>query len=489
VIPAWAQIDLTGYWSFRVKDAGVTYYELKQNGETITGTVAGAPQRPINGTLQGGKLHLVITDPYHPGQTVYDGVVEGDKFTTSLTSTGREPDQGVWERTTHDAIFPPRPPLPAVRELPDNGLARTPPMGWNSWNKYHDRFDETVVRGTAAAMVSSGMRNAGYTYVVMDEGWTSERDAQGNIIPNGKFPHFKDLIDYIHSLGLKVGVYSSPGPESCGGYRGSYQGSYGHEQQDANTFAAWGVDYLKYDWCSASRVYHNTREDLQGAYQIMGEALQRTGRPIVYSLCEYGRGDVWTWGAQTGGNLWRMTGDIQDHWDSMQKIGFAQMQYAGFARTGHWNDPDMLEVGNGGMTADEYRTHMSLWCLLAAPLMAGNDLRQMTDETKSILMNTEVIAIDQDPVYKPVQVIAQEGSTEVLMRPLADGSVAVGLFNRGDQPAEVSVPWEKLHLTSPLRAHDLWTHQDVRVSGVQFTATVPVHGVVLLRVVGPAALR
>jgi alpha-galactosidase len=293
----------------------------------------------------------------------------------------------------------------------------------------------------------------------------------------------KALADYVHSKGLKIGIYSSPGPEACGGY----QGSYGHEEDDAKTFAEWGMDYLKYDWCSASRVYQSTREELQGAYQKMGEALLKTGRPMVFSLCEYGLGNVWEWGAKVGGNLWRTTGDIADNWASMQGIGFAQLDIVSYPQAGHWNDPDMLEIGNGGMNADEYRTHMSLWALLRAALMAGNDLRTMTDESKSILMNTEVIAIDQDPDAKPVQRIAQEGRTEVLVRPLRDDSVAVGLFNRGDMPAEVGVRWDSFHLKPvlgrrTLRARDLWKHADVQVAGDRYTANVPAHGVVLLKV-------
>lgn len=194
-------------------------------------------------------------------------------------------------------------------------------MGWNSWNKFHDKFDDATVREMADAMVASGMRDAGYTYIVVDEGWSSYRDSSGNIVGNARFPNMKALADYVHSKGLKIGLYSSPGPQSCGGYMGSY----GHEKQDAETFASWGVDYLKYDWCSAFGIYQPTQADLQGAYQKMGEALPATRRPIVYSLCEYGLGDVWTWGADAGGNLWRTTFDISDNWRSMERIGFAQL--------------------------------------------------------------------------------------------------------------------------------------------------------------------
>jgi alpha-galactosidase len=481
-----AQTNLTGYWAFRIKDGGVYYYELQQNGEAITGKSAEWSVRQLKGTFRDGKLHLELTfqgkTPWWMSPvTNFDGVVTGDKFPMVMQGQGREAIQGTWERVTREEIFPPRAPLPPLHALPDNGLARTPPMGWVTWNKFYDTYDETIVRQMADILVFSGMAKAGYVYLVMDCGWSSERDAQGNIAPNGKFPHFKEFIDYIHSKGLKVGLYSSPGPQSAGIDRGAYSGSYGHEEQDAKTFAAWGADYLKYDWCSAHRIYKDTREDMQGAYQKMGEALEKSGRPIVFSICQYGLVDVWRWGADAGGNLWRTTGDIEDRWSSIEHIGFAQPDFAGFARPGHWNDPDMLEVGNGGLTPDEYRTHMSLWCLAAAPLMAGNDLRHMTDETKSILMNAEVIAIDQDPNYKPMQRIAREGQTEVIARPLGDGSVAVGLFNRGAKAIAVEVPWEKVG-GKPVRARDLWTHQDVNLVGGLRSAVVPGHGVVLLKV-------
>ncbi len=222
----------------------------------------------------------------------------------------------------------------------------------------------------------------------------------------------------------------------------------GHEEQDARTYAAWGIDYLKYDLCSARRIYEQTTEDIRGLYQKMGDALSRTGRPIVFSLCEYGLGDVWEWGPDVSGNLWRATGDIQDNWASMDRLGFAQLDIAAFAKPGHWNDPDMLEIGNGGMTVDEYRTHMSLWSLLSAPLIAGNDVVNMTDETKSILTNPDVIAIDQDSLAKPVQTISADGNAVVLIRQLHGNAAAIGLFNRGTHPREISVRWDSLHLGS-----------------------------------------
>jgi alpha-galactosidase len=334
-----------------------------------------------------------------------------------------------------------------------------------------------VVRDAADAMVSSGMAAAGYVYVNIDDTWEAGRDAQGNIVPNLKFPDMKALADYVHSKGLKLGIYSSPGPVTCGGYPGSYL----HEVQDARTYAAWGIDYLKYDWCSAGRIYHNA--DLRAIYQRMGDALRHCGRDIVFSLCEYGMGDVWSWAPKVGGNLWRTTGDISDNWKSMSEIGFNQGRLAPYAGPGHWNDPDMLEVGNGGMTADEYRTHFSLWSMLAAPLMAGNDLRTMSQETRGILTNRDVISIDQDPLGKEAVRAFESGGLEVWTRPLAGGALAVGVFNRGAEARQASFAWSRVGLAAaPAGIRDLWSHAELSAAPDGFSGTVPGHGVVLLRV-------
>src|SRR5947207_8859855 len=240
-----------------------------------------------------------------------------------------------------EGALPPRLPLPALHKVPDNGLARTPPMGWNSWNKFASRVDDATVRSIADAMASNGMKGAGYLYINIDDTWEGGRDAKGNIQTNEKFPDMKALADYVHGKGLKLGIYSSPGPQTCAKYEGSYR----HEEQDAAQYARWGIDYLKYDWCSASRVYKPA--EMQAAYTKMHDALARTGRPIVYSLCQYGLEAVWRWGASVGGNLWRTTGDISDRYDRMSVIGFDQNGLEKYSGPGHWNDPDMLEVGNG----------------------------------------------------------------------------------------------------------------------------------------------
>lgn len=485
-----AQSTMDGYWELRVPNGGVSFFCFKQSGETVESADSRLGAAFV-GALQGNKLHLVANIKYkdEPFTLILDGTrqspdrFEATEVTPGVTAHQVFHTQGVLRRVDRDAAYPARLSLPSLEDQPDNGLVRTPPMGWNSWNHYHDNFDDATIRATADAMVSSGMAAAGYKFIIVDEGWSSSRDANGNIIGNARFPDMKVLADYVHSKGLKIGIYSSPGPEVCGGY----QGSYGHEEQDAMTFADWGYDYLKYDWCSARRIYQSTPADLQGAYQKMAQAIAKTGRPMVFSLCEYGWGDVWKWGAKSGGNLWRTTGDISDSWESMSQIGFAQLDITHYPSPGHWNDPDMLEIGNGGMTADEYRTHMSLWALLRAPLIAGNDLRTMTDETKAILMNAEVIAIDQDPAVLPVQRTPPQGTSEVLVRPLTNEAVAVGLFNRGSLPAQISFRWDTLRLNvglggKSIEARDLWKHEAIPVSGDSYTATVPPHGVVLVRV-------
>jgi alpha-galactosidase len=373
----------------------------------------------------------------------------------------------------------PRPPYiepPAMHTVQYNGLAKTPPMGWNSWNLFAEKIDDQTVRTMADAMVTSGMRDAGYIYVNIDDTWEGVRDAQGNLHSNHKFPDMKALADYVHSKGLKLGIYSSPGPRTCG----SYPASYGHEEQDAKMWASWGIDYVKYDWCSAGAIYKN--DALQPVYQKMGDALAATGRPIVYSLCEYGMGDVEKWGSDVGGNLWRTTGDIRDEWASMIDNIERQVKTAPYAGPGHWNDPDMLEIGNGHMSDDEYRTHMSLWALTAAPLLAGNDIRTMSEVTKSILMNKEVIAVDQDPLGKQASPV-KNGDLETWIKSLADGSVAVGVVNLGPSRVTATVNASDLHVAGAVsKARDLWTHKDVHFAGNAYAAPVPSHGVLLLRI-------
>ena len=367
------------------------------------------------------------------------------------------------------------------RERREAALAPTPPMGWNSWNHFAGRINARIVRQTADAMVASGMQAAGYKYINIDDTWEGRRDARGRIHPNAKFGSMKALAGYLHSKGLKLGIYSSPGPKTCAGYAGSYR----HVRQDARSYARWGIDYLKYDWCSASQVYK--LQQLPQVYLKMYRALKATGRPIVFSLCEYGWLNPWHFGPFVGGNLWRTTGDINDTWKRMSQIGFSQSHLAPYAAPGLWNDPDMLEVGNGGMTEDEYRTHMSLWAMLAAPLIAGNDLRHMSASTRALLTNGDVIAVDQDRLGRQGYRIWRSGrhpqqDREIWIKPLAGGASAVAFFNRGPRPASLTLFWSQLELRPPLQARNLWTHQNHSLLQPAYTVSVASHGVVLLRV-------
>lgn len=363
-------------------------------------------------------------------------------------------------------------------------VASTPPMGWNSWNHFAEKIDDATVRAQADAMVSSGMRAAGYVYINIDDTWEGERDAQGVIHTNSKFPDMKTLADYVHGKGLKLGIYSSPGPKTCAGYAGSF----GHEQQDAQTYAAWGIDYLKYDLCSFDKIMEEAGSPeaahklMLDAYTKMHKALLKTGRPMVFSLCQYGADAVWRWGASVGGNSWRTTGDISDSYERMTDIGFGQAGLARFAGPGHWNDPDMLEVGNGKMNLEEYRTHMSLWALLAAPLLAGNDLSTMKPETIAMLTNREVIAIDQDRLGKQADRVRAEGSQEIWARPLADGSRAVGIFNRFDWPQTIEISFHEFGFKGSVKVRDIWAAKDLGTLPSDYEMRVPGHGVVLLRV-------
>jgi alpha-galactosidase len=357
-------------------------------------------------------------------------------------------------------------------------------MGWNSWNHFGNQVDDASVRAQAEAMVASGMRDVGYTYINIDDTWEGERDTQGNIQANSKFPDMKALADFVHRKGLKLGIYSSPGSKTCA----RFEGSLGHEVQDAQTYAAWGIDYLKYDLCG---LRHEMREAptaaaahkiMVDAYAKMRDALRSTGRPIVYSLSQHGDDAVWEWGASVGANLWRTTDDISDDYATMARIGFSQVGLARFAGPGHWNDPDMLEVGNGGMTPDEYRTHMTLWALLAAPLIAGNDLSTMTAETVSLLTNRDVIAVDQDPAGMQGDRMNAEGPVEVWTRSLTGGAKAVGIFNRDERPMTAKVDLRSLGLGMKVRAKDLWKGTEMAIVRSPYTVEIPAHGVVFLRI-------
>ncbi len=370
-----------------------------------------------------------------------------------------------------------------------DAIALTPPLGWNSWNCFAQAVDDAKIRAAADAMVSSGLIDHGWTYINIDDCWEGKRDDNGMIQPNKKFPDMKALADYVHSKGLKIGLYSSPGPKTCAGYEASWQ----HEAKDAQQYAAWGFDYLKYDWCSYSEVDDKSLPDRQRLikpYRVMNEALHGLNRDIVFSLCQYGMGNVWEWGADVGGNCWRTTGDISDTWSSMAGIGFAQNGHEKYAGSGHWNDPDMLVVGKVGwgnlhpthLKPNEQYTHISLWCLLEAPLLIGCDMSQLDPFTFNLLSNDEVRRSQPGPLGIQAARISKNGDTEVWAKKMADGSTAVGLFNRGDMPSDVTAKWDDLGLTGKHRVRDLWRQKDIAEFETSFTASVPRHGVCLVRV-------
>jgi alpha-galactosidase len=372
-------------------------------------------------------------------------------------------------------------PATAQQPGPLAGLARTPPMGWNSWNKFACDVSERLIRETADAMVASGMRDAGYQFVVIDDCWQVSRDSAGTIVADPeRFPSgMKALADYVHSKGLKFGLYSDAGMMTCQ----KRPGSRGYEFQDARTYAAWGVDYLKYDWC-----YHGT-QNAEASYRLMRTALDQAGRPIVFSICEWGSNKPWLW-ARGIGHLWRTTGDITTCFDCDKNgYGFArildmQVGLEAFGGPGGWNDPDMLEVGNEGLTLEESRAHFSLWAVLAAPLMAGNDLRTMSAESREILTNREVIAVNQDSAGRQGRKVRDDGTAEVWARELADGGRAVVLFNRDSTAASIAVRWTEIGYPARLETsvRDLWMHRDLGRMRSEYRATVPAHGAVMVRI-------
>lgn len=421
-------------------------------------------------------------------------------------------------------------------------ISLTPPMGWNSWECFGPKVTAADIRAAADTLVSSGLVNHGWVYINVDDGWQGPRDAQGRIQGNAKFGDMKALVAYVHRQGLKFGIYSSPGPRTCAGFTGSY----GHEEQDAQTYASWGVDYVKYDWCTYRQVFdrrmidryaallgsraaayrplaveemkleqrggHRTPEEtarLQALeprvnallaairparqraivlderirpYRIMGDCLVRLDRDMVYSLCQYGMADVWKWGAQVHGNLWRTTRDIWNSWGSMCSNGFRQNDLQQFAGPGHWNDPDMLEIGNPGLTPHEEYTQMTLWSMLSAPLLISCDLTRMSPLTDSLLSNDEVLAVDQDAAGRQGYRLKRTGRQEVWVKSLANGSLAVAFFNRGDRPAEIGVTWKELHVTGRAAVRDLWREEDVRPQRNGIGRVVAAHGAELFTV-------
>ena len=502
------------------------------NGPRVYGERPGRPflyhipatgRRPMHFSVQGLPQGLAI-DPKRG--MISGGVAQAGTWPVKITAFN---DRGA------DSIV--------LKIVIGDTICLTPPMGWNSWNAFHRNIDEAKIRQAADAMAER-LIDHGWTYINIDDCWQGRRDDKGRIQGNEKFPDLRHLADYVHAKGLKFGIYSSPGPRTCAGF----EGSYGHEDQDAQSYAEWGVDYVKYDWCAYARIAaiekatlaaellpgsaeqlkhivqerqklasipaHERAPDwrahlreldaqaqellarlppdkqrelelqvLQRPYRLFHDSLMKVDRDIVYSLCQYGMGNVWEWGPQVGANCWRTTGDIRASWDSIARIGFGQAPLMRWAGPSHWNDPDMLEVGNGRLTPDENYAHFSLWCLLSAPLLIGCDLTRMDDFVVNVLTNDDVIAVNQDELGRQAGRIGTYGETEVWSKPLADGSLAVGLFNRGQGPARCAASWEDLGIAGKRVVRDLWRQKDLGTFDGTFADTVPPHGVLLIRLI------
>ena len=461
--------------------APVDKVNTKLNGAKVIGTTPGKEfvfRVPVT-----GKAPLTVRTGKLPEGLVFDA--------ERRVISGRVAKAGIYN-VRIDARGPGGSATETLRiEAGHDKLARTPPMGWNSWNVWGLAVDTDKVRAAADAFVNLGLADNGFTFVNMDDGWEKGRASDGSITTNERFTDMKGLCDYVHSKGLKVGIYSSPGPQTCGGYEGSYK----HEESDAQSYAKWGIDYLKYDWCSYGGIV--PRPDLDGLkapYIKMHNALEASSRDITFSLCQYGMGDVYKWGHTTGGNLWRTTGDINDSWSSMSGIGFDHSKRSPFASPGSWNDPDMLVVGWLGwgprvrptnLTKHEQVTHITLWSMLAAPLLLGCDLTRIDDFTQRLICNPEVIAIDQDSLGKAAVKVWEQGKVEVWSRPLDDGSTAVALFNRGHGPVTRTFSLGEMGMKSVLAGRksfrDLWLRKDLgRTSSLN--VTVPAHGALLYKV-------
>ena len=451
------------------------------HGPRVTG---GAPGRPFL-----FRVSATGQQPLHFDATGLPAGLTIDKNTGIISGNIRDNGRSQVTLTVRGPLGVARRSLTIVGG--DDALARTPPMGWNSWNAWGPTVDAQKVIAAAELLERSGLASHGFQYVVIDDGWEGTRDTKGAIRPNEKFPDMHALADRLHAHGLKFGIYSSPGPKTCEGFEGSWK----HEQQDAATYAHWGVDFLKYDWCSYEDLAHDqSLPELQKPYFVMRDGLARVDRDIVYSLCQYGFGDVWKWGADVGGNLWRSSGDLLDFWSNLESVGFRQSGREHWTRPGHWNDTDMLVVGTVGwgpnlhptrLTPNEQMLHIALWALQAAPLFIGADLSRLDPFTLALLTNDEVLDVDQDPLGHAAARVWKQGRLEIWARPLSDGSIAVGLFNRGLASTTVTAHWSDLGLRGNQPVRDLWLRKDLGVFRDAFSATVPRHGVVLVKIGRP----
>jgi alpha-galactosidase len=458
--PSPARPRINGAQVFGIRPATPFLYKIAASG-----------QRPLQYTVSGLPAGLVLDK-----QT---GIISG-----ALTNKG---DFRVKLTVTNKLGTTARNLTIRCGEL----IGLTPAMGWNSWNCWGTSVNDQKVRASAEAM-AGWLADHGWNYINIDDGWQAGRSPQGEILPNNKFPDMKGLCSFVHGLGLKIGIYSSPGPQTCGGFTGTYQ----HEVQDAKSYADWGIDYLKYDWCSYGRIAPATPslEDYKKPYTVMRAALDRANRSILFSFCQYGMGDVWDWGASVGGNSWRTTGDITDSWSSMSGIGFEQGKPSPHAQPGHFNDPDMLVVGKVGwgpglhdsrLSPDEQYTHISLWCLLSAPLLIGCDISQLDAFTLNLLNNDEVLALDQDPLGKEAVMQYKSGDLQVWVKELEDGSRAYGIFNLSDSVLKQDISLSNLRLPAGSRLRDLWRQKDLGEAAQSIKAQLPPHGVLLLKAKTP----
>jgi alpha-galactosidase len=458
-------------------------FDVRDTGADVTFSlvIPGTPYTTVRyaGTLAGDMLQLQGLDG---DQASFH--LTARRGTTAVMSNGpliasiNPPSNAQRDRPPLAASAgpPAKLPLPPLRDMPPNALFKTPPMGWASRQKLGADMEDDDIRQAAESLEETDLRSKGYTLVEIDEGWQGARDANGVLHAGAKFPDMKALADYVHSKRLKLGLAVSAAPKSCGGF----EGSYGHEADDAKLFAAWGIDYIVYDWCGADSLYPSQAEQ-RAAYQKMSEALRASGREIAFGISQKGAFDVANWGAKAGANLWRTAPDVEDTWNSVTQAGFAENGKEANAGPGHWNDPGLLQTGNGGMTPDEYRTQLNLWAVLAAPMMLGNDVRIMTKETLATLGNAELIAIDQDSLGRQAKRVAQNGQGEVWARPLADGSIAVGFFNRGDDSVAVAVTWQQLGIEGPRRVRDVWRHDDAGMANGRYGVFLSGHSSLLLR--------
>jgi alpha-galactosidase len=444
-------------------------------------------------------LYRIPATGTRPMTFAADGLPEGVKLDAAAgIITGAVPNRGEF-RVTLRAKNDQGADARTWKIVCGDTLALTPPMGWNSWYIHYHRVSEQHLRAAADQMIASGMADHGYQYVNIDDCWMKKkgdepyRDAEGAVLPNSKFPDIKGMVDYIHSKGLKAGVYISPGPWTCAGYVGSYQ----HEAQDARKFAQWGFDFLKYDWCSYGNVAGgNTLDKLQKPYRLMWGELKKLDRDIVHNLCQYGMGEVWKWGGEVG-HCWRTTGDLglerATGLPGFYSIGFQNAKHGVYAKPGAWNDPDYILIGWVGdahrmgegrptsLTPEEQYSYMSMWCLMAAPLVFSGDMAKLDAFTVNVLCNPEVIDVDQDPLGRQARIVRKTDRDFILAKDLDDGSKAVGLFNLSGAEAAIAVKWSELGLVGKQRIRDLWRHKDLGEVDEKCEVSVPRHGVMLVR--------